>query len=100
MNIDKRKPFTPGEILQEEFLEPSGLTQGELAEWMGVPRRRVNEILRGRRAVSPDSAVRLSKVFGTTPEYWLNLQMRLELWEVMHDPRLKREYAKLKSVAA
>lgn len=66
----QRKPFGPGEILQEELLEPAGLTQGELAELMGVPRRRVNEIIRGRRAVMPDTAMRLAKVFKTSPEYW------------------------------
>jgi len=100
MNVTKRKPFGPGEVLQEEFLEPAGLTQGELAELMAVPRRRVNEILRGRRAVTPDSAIRLARVFKTSPEYWLNLQMRLDLWQVAHDPKLRKEYEKLTPHAA
>jgi addiction module HigA family antidote len=100
MNITKRKPFSPGEILDEEFLGPAGLTQGELAERMGVPRRRVNEIVRGRRTVTPDTAIRLAKVFKTTPEYWLNLQMRLDLWQATHDPKLKKEYDKLTPHAA
>ena len=96
MNITERKPFSPGEILQEEFLEPAGLTQGQLAELMGVPRRRVNEILRGRRAVTPDSAIRLGMVFDTSAEYWLNLQTRSDLWEATHNPKLKSEYDKVK----
>lgn len=100
MNNTQRKPFTPGEILQEEFLGPAGLTQGELARLMGVPRRRVNEIIRGRRAVTPDTAMRLAKVFKTSPEYWLNLQMRLDLWQVAHDPKLKKEYEKVTPIAA
>ncbi|HKJ94797.1 MAG TPA: HigA family addiction module antitoxin [Gammaproteobacteria bacterium] len=100
MNINEREPFGPGDILQEEFLEPAGLTQGELAALMDVPRRRVNEIIRGRRAVSPDTAIRLSKVFKTSPEYWLNLQLRLDLWRAVHDPKLKKEYDKLSPHAA
>lgn len=100
MNIDERKPFTPGEILAEEFLEPSGLTQGELADRMGVPRRRVNEIIRNRRAITPDTAIRLARVFNVTPEYWLNLQMRSDLWEQLHDPKAQKEYAKIGPDAA
>lgn len=100
MNIDARKPFTPGEILAEEFLEPSGLTQGELADRMGVPRRRVNEIIRNRRAITPDTAIRLARVFNVTPEYWLNLQMRSDLWEQLHDPKARKEYEKIGPDAA
>ncbi|MFO7582722.1 HigA family addiction module antitoxin [Guyparkeria sp.] len=100
MNIDERKPFTPGEILQEEFLEPAGLSQGQLADLMGVPRRRVNEIVRNKRTVTPDTAIRLAKVFNMSPEFWLNLQMRSDLWERMHDPEAQKEYKKVGSVAA
>ncbi len=100
MNIDERKPFTPGEILQEEFIEPAELSQGQLAELMGVPRRRVNEIIRGKRAITPDTAIRLGRVFNVTPEYWLNLQIRSDLWERMHDPKTKKEYEKIGPVAA
>ena len=67
---------------------------------MGVPRRRVNEIVRGKRAITPDTAIRLSRVFNVTPEYWLNLQMRSALWERMHDPKAKKEYEKIGSIAA
>ena len=97
MNITERKPFTPGEILDEEFMQPAGLNQGTLAEKMAVPRRRINEIIRGRRAVTPDTAIRLSKIFNMTPEYWLNLQMKLDLWETIHDAKKQKEYEKLGS---
>lgn len=92
MNIDERKPFPPGEILAEEFLEPAGLTQGELAERMGVPRRRVNEVIRNRRTITPDTAIRLARVFEVSPEYWLNLQMRYDLWNQLHEPGARAEY--------
>ena len=84
MNITERKPFTPGEILAEEFLEPYQLTQSELAKRIGVTRRRINEIVRGRRAITPDTALRLAKFFSMTSEYWLNLQMKYDLWQAMH----------------
>ena len=64
-------------------------------EKMAVPRRRINEIIRGRRSVTPDTAIRLSKVFNMTPEYWLNLQMKLDLWLTIHDEKKKKEYEKL-----
>ncbi len=103
MNITERKPFTPGEILLEEFIQPAGLNQGELAELMAVPRRRVNEIVNGRRAITPDTAIRLSRVFGTSPEYWLILQQKTALWEELHNPKKQQEYEnvqELRHVAA
>lgn len=84
MNIPRRKTFTPGEILTEEFLIPYQLTQGELAKRIGVTRRRINEIVRGKRAITPDTALRLAKFFSMTSEYWLNLQMKYDLWQAMH----------------
>ncbi len=95
MNITERKPFSPGEILNEEFMPPAGLNQGTLAEKMAVPRRRINEIICGRRTVTPDTAIRLSKVFNVSPEYWLNLQMKLDLWETIHDAKKQKKYEKL-----
>jgi len=83
MNITKRKPFSPGEILQEEFLTPLGLTQLALAEKLGVARRRVNEILRAKRSISADTAIRLGKLFNMSPEFWLNLQMKWDLWHAL-----------------
>jgi addiction module HigA family antidote len=74
-----RIPTHPGEILLEEFLSPLGISQVQLAEHLGVPIQRVNEIVRGKRGVSPDTAWLLSKAFRTTPEFWLNLQAAHDL---------------------
>lgn len=80
-------PIHPGEILQEEFLEPMGISQYRLAKDIGVPPRRINEIVQGKRAVSADTALRLSRYFGLSERFWLNLQTRYDL-EVEKD-RLK-----------
>lgn len=77
----KRKPTTPGEILREEFLVPLGMTQVELASRIRVPLQRVNTIIAGRRAVTAETALLLAKVFKTTPEFWMNLQTAVDLWE-------------------
>ena len=70
---------TPGEILQEEFLRPMGITQYRLAKDIGVPPRRINEIVKGLRAITADTALRLGRYFATSPEFWLNLQTHYEL---------------------
>ena len=75
-----RTPTHPGEVLLEEFLEPYGLTQKELARRIGVSYPRVNELIHGKRGVTPDTALRLAKLFGTTPEFWLNLQLAHDLY--------------------
>src|ERR1700736_1054265 len=87
MLTTKRKPVTPGEILVEEFLEPLGVSQTQLAEQAGLPRKHVNELCRGRRAVTADTALILSRVFGTSPEFWLNTQRRTDIWEALNTPR-------------
>lgn len=75
-----RPPITPGEILLEEFLKPLGISQRELARALGIPYQRVNEIVRGKRAITPDTALRLARFFDTTPDVWLNLQRRVDLY--------------------
>ena len=70
---------TPGEILQEEFLRPMGITQYRLAKDIGVPPRRINEIVKGLRAITADTALRLGRYFAMSPEFWLNLQTHYEL---------------------
>ena len=93
----KLAPIHPGEILLEEFLEPMGITQYRLAKDVSVPPRRINEIVHGKRGVSADTALRLSKYFGTTERFWLNLQTRYDL-EVEKDrlgDRLESEVRKL-----
>jgi len=85
-------PFHPGEILKSEFLEPRGMTQTELARRLDVPYQRVNQIINRRRAVTPDTALRLARVFGTNPEFWLELQTRWELSRASHpSPMVVRE---------
>src|SRR6266851_2263969 len=87
MLTTKRKPATVGEILTEEFMRPMELTQGALAKAMGVPRKHVNELCNNRRAVTAPTALILARVFGNSPDFWLNVQRRSDLWEAMHSPR-------------
>jgi addiction module HigA family antidote len=77
--ITSRLPSHPGEVLLEEFLIPMGVTQVALAKHLGIPVQHVNEIVRGKRGVTPETAWLLSEAFGTTPEFWLNLQMAYDL---------------------
>ncbi|MGO8911204.1 MAG: HigA family addiction module antitoxin [Bradyrhizobium sp.] len=90
MLMTKRKPATIGEILVKEFLKPIGLTQGALAEAMGVQRKHVNALCSDRRNVAAPTALILARVFGNSPEFWLNVQRRSNLWEAMHSPRQRR----------
>ncbi len=90
-------PIHPGEILFEEFLAPMGITQYRVAKDISVPARRINEIVHGKRRISADTALRLSKYFGTTERFWMNLQARYDL-EVEKDrlgERLEDEVRKL-----
>jgi addiction module HigA family antidote len=87
MLMTKRKPATVSEILVEEFMKPTGLTQTALAEAMGVPRKHVNELCNDRRTVTAPTALILARVFGNSPEFWLNVQRRNDLWDAMHSPR-------------
>jgi addiction module HigA family antidote len=77
----KRRPTHPGEMLREDFLPDHGLTVSGLAKAIGVSRQSVNELLRERRGVSPEMALRLSRLFGNSPEFWLNAQRAVDLWE-------------------
>ncbi len=78
-----RTPTHPGEMLLEEFLKPMGITQRELADAINVPYQRINEIINGRRGVSPGTALRLAKVFGVSADFWMNIQLRWELYFTM-----------------
>ena len=75
-----RAPTHPGEMLLEEYLNPMGLTQRDLADSIRVPYQRINEIINGRRGVTPSTALRLSKFFGVSPDFWMNLQLRWDLY--------------------
>jgi addiction module HigA family antidote len=72
-------PVTPGDILLEEFLEPMGISQAQLARDVKVPPNRINQIINGKREISTDTVLRLGKYFGIEPEFWLNLQMRYNM---------------------
>ena len=91
-------PIHPGEILLEEFLEPMEISQYRLAKEISVPPRRINEIVHGNRSISADTALRLSRFFGTSERFWLNLQTRYDL-EVEKDrlkTRLEKEVVPLR----
>ena len=79
--IRRIRPTHPGEMLREDFMPDYGLTVMRLSPGLGVSRQSVNEILRGRRAVSSEMALRLSRLFGNSPEFWLNAQRAVDLWE-------------------
>jgi addiction module HigA family antidote len=82
----ERPPTHPGEMLLEEFLRPIGMTQTELADRIAVSYPRVNELVNGKRGVTPDTALRLSRLFGTSPEFWLNGQRNWDLWHALRAP--------------
>lgn len=94
-----REPTHPGEMLLEEFLKPMALTQRQLADAINVPYQRVNEIVRGKRGVTPSTALRLSKFFGTSADFWMNLQLRWDLFRAQQtegeDIQLIRPYSAL-----
>jgi antitoxin HigA-1 len=79
MDEDKLKPVHPGEVLQEEFLKPMGLSQNQIALALRVPARRINEIVHGNRRITADTALRLARYFGMSPRFWLGLQMDYDL---------------------
>lgn len=87
-----RPPTHPGEMLAEEFLAPLGITQRELAEAILVPYQRLNEIVNRRRGMTPSTALRLARYFGTTPDLWMNLQLRWDLYEAQRkeEPVLRK----------
>ena len=90
MHPKHRIPTHPGEVLLEEFLEPLGVTQVQLAAHLGVPLQRINEIVRGRRGVSPETAWLLGQALGTSPEFWINLQSAHDLAANRPERRVKR----------
>ena len=94
----KRKPTHPGEMLREDFLPDYDLSVSGLAEALGVSRQSVNELLRERRAVSPEMALRLGRLFGNSPEFWLNAQRALDLWQAAET--IKQEVARIRPLDA
>ena len=94
----QREPTHPGEMLLEEFLKPMELTQRDLADGIHVPYQRVNEIVNGRRGITPSTALRLAKFFGNTEGFWMNLQLR---WDLYHAKRTEAgELRRIEKVSA
>ena len=100
MLTTKGKPASVGTILVEEFMEPMGLTQGALAEAMGVQRKHVNELCNDRRNVTAATALILARVFGNSADFWLNVQRRSDLWKAMHSPRDRERIERARPLAA
>ncbi len=88
-------PTHPGEMILEEFLRPLDMTQSELAERLGVSFPRVNEVIHGKRGITPDTALRLERLFGMEAQFWLNLQLVWDLYHAKHSPSSK-DIAKIK----
>jgi addiction module HigA family antidote len=100
MLMTKRKPVPVGQILTEEFMQPMALTQGALAQAMGVQRKHVNELCNGRRNVTAPTALILARVFGNSPDFWLNVQRRSDLWDAMHSPRERKRILRARPLTA
>ncbi len=94
----KRKPTHPGEMLREDFIPDYELSVSGLAEALGISRQSINELLRERRAVSPEIAIRLGRLFGNSAEFWLNAQRALDFWEA--NQALKTEVARIRPLNA
>lgn len=96
MLMTKRKPVSVGEMLMEEFMGPMGLSQTMLAQKSGLPRKHINELCQNRRAITADTALILARVFGNSPDFWINTQLRNDLWEAQHDPRRRMRIQRAK----
>lgn len=96
MLLTKRKPVSVGEMLQEEFMAPLEITQTLLAERSGLPRKHINELCQNRRSITADTALILSRVFGNSPEFWINTQVRNDLWDALHTPKRRMRIQRAK----
>ena len=85
-----RQPTHPGEIIRYEYLDELNMTQQQLADSIGITRVRINEIILGKRSITPDTAFRLAKLFNTTPEFWIGLQTNFDMWNTLQ--KRKKEY--------
>lgn len=93
-----RRPTHRGEMLLEEFLRPMGITQRELSDAIRVPYQRINEIINGRRGITPSTALRLAKFFGISPDFWMNLQLRWDLYRAQQ--AIRNELERIRTYAA
>lgn len=90
-----RKPTTPGDILLHEFLEPLNLKITDLAEMLNVHRNSISALVNNNRTLTTDMAVRLSRAFDTSIEFWLNLQLNVDIWEIQNDERVQAEHRQI-----
>jgi len=100
LHIPAHKPTSVGSILKEEFLEPLSISQGELAKAMGVSRKTINELCGNKRGITAETALLLSKVLGTSPEFWINLQILNDLWITAHSEKMKDKLEKATALVA
>jgi addiction module HigA family antidote len=100
MLMTKRKPATVGEILIKEFMQPMTLTQAAFAEAMRVQRKHVNKQCNNRRRITATTALILARVFGNSPDFWLDVQRRSDLWEAMNSPRERKRVERAKPLGA
>ena len=96
----KLKPVHPGEMLREDFLKPYGLSMTKLAMDLHVPVTRIADIVAERRGITSDTALRLGRYFKTSPEFWLNIQRRTELWEATNSPQEMERIGRAKAIVA
>jgi len=92
----ERQPTHPGKVIREDYLKPLSLTINELASVLGISRKTLSKIVNERGAITPDMALRLSRAFNTTPDFWLNLQKNWDLWEAEH---ASREWERVKPLS-
>ena len=89
-----RQPTHPGEIIRYEYLDELNMTQQQLADAIGITRVRINEIILGKRSITPDTAFRLAKFFNTTAEFWIGLQIKFDMWNTLQ--KREKEYARIR----
>ena len=89
-----RQPTHPGEIIRYEYLDELNMTQQQLADAIGITRVRINEIILGKRSLTPDTAFRLARFFNTTPEFWIGLQTNFDMWNTLQ--KREKEYARIR----
>ncbi len=95
-----RPPTHPGEMLLEEFLKPLKLSQAEAARRLKMPLNRLNELIKGKRGVTPDTALRLAELFAVSPEFWMNLQNGWDLWHAMRQRKARGEAGTIRPIVA
>lgn len=94
-----RKPTTPGDVLQYEYLEPLNMKISDLAEMLNVHRNTISALVNNNRKLTADMAIKLAKAFDTTIEFWLNLQLNVDIWEAQSNSRTQEELSRIKTVA-